>query len=365
MMKIGISTIYYNNDNYGANLQAYALCKVFDSMGVKVEVINYCSFSPLHKFLSDIKTLLIYAGKNNFIKRKKAIKKFRNSIPHSKLYYPSTLDKCCDRYDCFVVGSDQVWNPDNLDNRYYNLSFVKKGTRKYSYAASIGKSTLTVEQLKKYETHLLNYNGIGVREADGVTLLKQIKRLNPILTLDPTLLLSDKDWESIMAPIIINQKYIFCYFLNDDCKNREIAKEFALRHNLKIVTLPFLSYKYRDCDDGFGDYTLFDVTPNNLLFLIKNSEYVFCDSFHIAVFSHIFKKQFFAFDDFKSATGSRLSTLTSIFKTENRFINNQSKMNIEYIESLSDIDYANGFDDYLNIKEKSISYIKEIAGLKK
>ena len=49
--------------------------------------------------------------------------------------------KTFEKIDCFVVGSDQVWNPDHFDEVYL-LDFVPDNIRKISYASSIG-----VEQL--------------------------------------------------------------------------------------------------------------------------------------------------------------------------------------------------------------------------
>lgn len=36
-MKVGIITFYYNNNNYGGMLQAYALVKALDNIGIQAE----------------------------------------------------------------------------------------------------------------------------------------------------------------------------------------------------------------------------------------------------------------------------------------------------------------------------------------
>ena len=71
-MKIGIVTIFHNNYNYGAVLQAYALAKVIQSKGKEVEVINYYDSTLLRYLLFRIKQKTYSFLKKNFaILRKK------------------------------------------------------------------------------------------------------------------------------------------------------------------------------------------------------------------------------------------------------------------------------------------------------
>ena len=44
-MKIAIITHYYGSKNYGGNLQAYALCKVLNQMGMQAEQISFERYS--------------------------------------------------------------------------------------------------------------------------------------------------------------------------------------------------------------------------------------------------------------------------------------------------------------------------------
>ena len=40
-MRVGIITLFHNNYNYGAYLQAYALQKAIESLGYEVKIIDY------------------------------------------------------------------------------------------------------------------------------------------------------------------------------------------------------------------------------------------------------------------------------------------------------------------------------------
>lgn len=351
----------YKNNNYGANLQAFALNKICNNYGLPTETILYCNNNRFYAFLSNIKQFLKSIGKQQFNKRKKRIAHFRNSIPHSKVYYKNSIRLANKRYDCFLVGSDQVWNPENV-NDFYSLSFVQSNKSKISYAASIGKKVLTEKQKQFYNSFLKDFSFISVREEDAVSLLDNITEKNIELVLDPTLLLTADEWSTIIKRRMINDDYLFCYFLNESTEQRNVAAEFAKVHGLKIVTLPYLSYRYRKCDDDFGDYRLFDVGPEDFVSLILYSRFVFTDSFHATVFAHIFKKQFIAFDDMKSSTGSRLETLTRMFHTERRYINSPDNICLSYIDSIEKVDFSQDFKDFDSMKEQSVSFLKKVLG---
>ena len=53
-MKVGIITHYYESQNYGGNLQAWALCKVLNGLGYEAEQISY-KRSPKKTFIGNVK----------------------------------------------------------------------------------------------------------------------------------------------------------------------------------------------------------------------------------------------------------------------------------------------------------------------
>ena len=138
-----------------------------------------------------------------------------------------------------------------------------------------------------------------------------------------------------------------------------MAKEFAEKNNLKIVTLPHLLGRYRECDSDFGDYKLYDVTPQRLISIIKNAKYVFTDSFHATVFSLIFEKEHFVFQrDGKNSMSSRLYTLTALFNTQEHFCDTDEKATLSYIEGLDKIDYSREQNAFLKQRELSLLFLK-------
>ena len=64
------------------------------------------------------------------------------------------------------------------------------------------------------------------------------------------------------------------------------------------MTIPYLSTEYPLSDylKMKNEIRLYDVGVEEFLSLIKNAEIIFTGSFHAAVFSGIFKKQYFIFE---------------------------------------------------------------------
>ena len=273
MKKIGIITHYYGSKNYGGLLQAYALCRVLNDSGYEAEQISYdlSTYKPFQLSLVNLKgairdqlSIAYHYMLDQKIKklidcRKDAIRSFAKLIPHSNnVYNDITIEQCNDVYDIFITGSDQVWNIDWYYPAYF-LNFVTANKIKMSYAASVSKNELTVEQALVIKEHLSDYKAISVREQSTVGLLSDISPVPVQWTLDPTLLLSDDQWDEICSPRLIDEKYVFCYFLGNSEESRNIATQFAKRHCLKLVTLPYLSGHYRACDRKFGEIQLFDI----------------------------------------------------------------------------------------------------------
>lgn len=127
------------------------------------------------------------------------------------MYYSNTIHKANKYYDCFITGSDQVWNPDWI-NKYLSLDFVEDGKVTASYAASTGKVNLNVSEQQKLKRALNNTKYISIRENESIASLQKLTDKPIINVLDPTLLLSRSEWDEICSDRIITDNYLFCYF---------------------------------------------------------------------------------------------------------------------------------------------------------
>ena len=262
MKRIGILTQYYKSRNYGGVLQAFALCYAFNQFNVKCEQISYkithyekdkSNLKIANKIKAFIKELLNLTIRHSLKKKSNEFDKFLDYIPHSKRVY--TDDDICeamDAYDIFVSGSDQVWNFNWFHEAFF-LTFIPKGLKsKYSYAASTGGSTIDDNDSAFLKRALDDYKGVSVRELDTSVSLNKLLNKRVDFVLDPTLLLEKSQWEGFCPERLCDEKYIFCYFLGNDSKIRNLVSEFAKFKSLKIVTIPFLSNSFEIQDIFLG-----------------------------------------------------------------------------------------------------------------
>lgn len=176
-MKIGILT-YHSSHNYGAFLQAYALCECINkSTKHYAEIINF-SMKKAEKVNRDcIKfnkrhlTSLLY-NMNRFYMFEKCTKSYH--LLSGKRIHTDNIEEFSEiinkmNYDAIIVGSDEVWKVDGyrgFPNPYW-LPNIK--CKKIAYATSSRTDiSLISEDIKKYiKKFLENYEYIGVR--DNVT----------------------------------------------------------------------------------------------------------------------------------------------------------------------------------------------------
>ena len=185
-MKISILT-FSKESNFGANLQCYALCKVLQGMGHQVDIIDIQL--PKIKFSWYTTLLQIPQDILFFLFRKKHLNYFTK-----KYKTADQLQKGQHKSDLYIVGSDQVWNPDitkRLAPLVYFFSFLPDDVRRISYAASFGKESWQSPTLTdKVKMLLHKFNAVGVREQTGVSICKDTFGIDARLVADPTLLLS-------------------------------------------------------------------------------------------------------------------------------------------------------------------------------
>ena len=386
-LRVGIITHYHNSINYGGTLQAYALCKVLEKKNCcpsqiklnaetntssKTRFIKLFKKAPAKAIAAVLrsqyrKMFVIPLNRNGYVRfieiinrRKEDFENFRNNnVSHSDVVYD--LNNIVDSlkfYDIFLTGSDQVWHP-LACNSAYLLDFVPESKPKFSYAASLSTDHLCEADKLRFKESLKNYSGISVREEDAVELLKPISPIQPVCSLDPTLLIDNNEWDEIASEKIVNEPYVFCFFLGNCKKQIKIARRYAKKHNLKLVTIPFLSGKFSPNEFKYGDLVLKTASPQDFISLIKHCDVLFTDSFHAVAFSSIYKKEFFVFTRNGSREMStRIDNITKLFGTVERFLNSTEKMNIDYIEKCTKLKYDN-LSKYETALEESMQYLED------
>lgn len=366
-MEVGIITFYHKSSNYGGVLQAYALCSQVNKLFYAQQILYNCAGEKVSVPFKSVKTIvkqvvsrIINKKRNRTLRNRiRIFDSFRPFVSQSEIEYNSqNICDCLNKYDVFITGSDQVWNTQWYDE-VYRLDFVPPTKYKFSYAAGVSSGELTEEQKSIFKKALSTFDAVSVREENAVNTLQSLTDKKVEWVLDPTLLLSREDWDNICSEKRINEKYVFCYFLGElSLPNKKII-EFAHSKGLKVVSMPYLAWTSKK-DSDFGDYKIYDATPPDFIALIKHAEYIFTDSFHATVFSHIYHKNFFVFNraGLKSMN-DRIYSLTSLFDTQERFCDTKGKMSLKYIESLPPIDYDKPFPKFEAMKKKSINFLND------
>ncbi len=340
--------IVNKNYNYGSILQSYATLMKLEEMGVNYEIIDYNHPQNIKFYLkainrfrskdmvySKIRSLKKKIGKKihpDFAKndaiRRHIFDDFISAhfVSFSKpIRDYEELQKYSTKFSDVLVGSDQLWLPSGLDTNFYNLMFVPDNINKIAYSASFGVSKIPSYQKIKTKTFLERINHISVREQAGADIIKELTGREAKVILDPTMIVDRKAWDkNILDQRIVEEKYIFCYFLGNNPSQRDEVKKLAEKKDLTIVVLKHLD-EYIPSDEKFGDISLYDVGPNEFVNLIRHAEYICTDSFHGSVFSIIYHKQFISFNRYskgKNSRNSRLDTLFSNIGISRRFDGN-------------------------------------------
>ena len=284
-MNIGILT-FHEADSYGAVLQAYALQQTLFETGADSEFVHIKSSKSSTKEAALTGAAAIFARrmKEEGKKREILFEQFRRQyLKISEPYEPDAIPD--DRYDCFVAGSDQVWNfrIPGADARYF-LSFAAPEKR-YSYAASFGAEDLPEQSKNWVANQLAQFRSISVREESGCRIVKELTGREAVLCLDPTLLVERKKWE-LLSEQKETEPYVLLFLLKYDEILVGKAKAESERRGiaLRVVTGAFMPQLGIEAWNGTG--------VTEWISAIRNAQCVYTNSFHGIVFSIIFGQEF-------------------------------------------------------------------------
>lgn len=290
--------------NYGGILQSYALIKVLNKLGYNTKLIQCI---PTNEILPKRILAIIKYFTNRFFYLLPSIKKSyyldfkKKYIPQQSFLFNWQLNKLNKKnIHAIIVGSDQVWN-NYKPKRIYNyfLSFIHNtNIIKLSYAASFGKEIFPGDKqtLQVCSQLIKSFKGVSVREKSGVTICKeQLNRLDAKHVLDPTLLLTQNDYNDLLKdlPDNIRQKYtksqyVFSYLLDSNAlENKAFINKLCDIFNIEnkgilpIKSIKLLLQKKHS-----------NISIEEWIYSIRESSFVVCNSFHACVFSIIFHKNF-------------------------------------------------------------------------
>lgn len=309
-------------DNCGSGLQAYALQQALLRRGIENEIIDYRPWyihnngRPLDwKFF--VKRIVYGKG----VRERRAVyDRFIEQFLVTTQRYTSVgqLRKANLQADCFIAGSDQIWNSYfecGKDLAYY-LDFAG-GQKKVSYAASLGRSAFDEQKLAFMKDRVGKFDWVTVREKSAVDLLSQIG-IPSAQVCDPTFLLDAEQYRQNEIRLL-QEDYILVYLTEASELLDKAIERLKNRYHAKVVYVG--SFRNRcKCD-----VNLTNVGPWEFIGLIDHAKCVIAGSFHASVFSCILHKNFAVLP---YENNIRMEELLNAFGLEDHFIRTDGDLDI-------------------------------------
>ncbi len=344
--KVALLT-FHHSLNYGAICQTYATYKALESIGYQVQII-------------DLRIKEHYSLIQNAIGLLRILRfaKFRHTYyPQLTCRYKSIQDLQANppKADIYLVGSDQTWNPlitNSLSEAFW-LNFGTAKTKRIGFSVSFGQDYWPIKdtlQTSIYKKLAQRFSQISVREEQGIKLCHDLFGINPIQTLDPTLLMNN--FEEITGRINPGH-YIASYKFISTSNYYECLKELGVLYNKPIKLLgrlkPIRGFKYH-----------YPQSISKWIIGIAAAEMVLTDSFHGVAISIIYHRNFIAFVGDTKRIG-RIQNLLKQLGLEDRLYT-ETTINITKVKQLLDkpIDYTS-VEKRLNIlRNKSFDFLQNM-----
>lgn len=341
-MKIAILTQPLHT-NYGGVLQAYAMQTFLQKHGHDVVVINRehdFELSPklfLLRIGSVLKTcihLFVLRDRGYYVMNPFSpfyhtkwsgydiLPFVKQYINHSKEIRSSKeLKKYFEKnkFDCYVVGSDQVWRPcysPCITDFFLKEVPTNDNAIKVAYAASFGTENweFSDDETNECSFWAKKFDAVSVRENSGIKLCKEYFRVEASHLLDPTMLLDISEYTKLFEKANVSKSVgnLFCYVLdkNDgiNCIIQSLVNDG--------YTPNFASLSVEPTDNNTRPY---QKSVEEWLRGFYDAELVITDSFHACVFSILFNKPFIVWNNV-SRGNTRFDSLLSQFELQNRLI---------------------------------------------
>ena len=303
-MKIALLNLQYDN-NYGGNIQRYALMTVLQRLGHDVTHMNlrfnFNHLTTKEKVKKNIKKIVykyilrkpfVDSPQENFqrkyVQSCEVMDRFYNKyIQHTNIIgSKNELKKNID-YDLFIVGSDQVWRK-SIASFYgietYFFDYLPDNMKRIAYGVSLGisENELDIEDINNLTPLYQKFAAVSVREDSALQLFKQYGWNKPLAeqVLDPTLLLTQNDYlELINGGFTVRPNgNMFCYILDPSPEKNNIIKNYEKEKGLNSFVVGLSTEKQMSMQQWLRSFS--------------ESKFVITDSYHGVVFSIIFNKQF-------------------------------------------------------------------------
>ena len=346
-MKIGLLTVY--SFNYGSYYQAVALQKQLTDMGHECELIHeafkkdewmnlFLLYTFHHCMPKWVRPAIckILPQYNTFLQLQKDVEKLSQSPEEIR-----KMEEISKRYDCIVLGSDELWSANPASIRYTPAYFGYGITCPHiAYAPSATLFQKEDEALcGRVKNGINSYECIAVRDVYSRDIVEKITGRKVPVVLDPTLLnpfFADQEDGSITG------EYILVYGQDYDEEQRNLIRNVAQKYQMKIMALGWP----QDWTDGFLNPDTAEAFQNAFL----HAAYSFPSTFHGTIFSILHQRPFVSM--LNPLRGGKVKMLLEQIGLEERIY---SKDTLGHVEK--QIDYQKVFEHLADLRQNSLAYL--------
>lgn len=332
-MKVSILT-YHWEDNYGAVMQAYATVRAIKELGHEPELIDFrlpYSPSPAQRCVFALKRRRF----NRFRKRHygRLTPKTYRSLDELRREAPSS--------DCYLVGSDQTWNPNIAGEKLpaFFLDFGPDSVRRVTYATSIGQNSWVPTRYmpdEEIRRSLKKFHRVLLREDSAVKICREVFGRDASQVIDPVLLFPS--YPELTGEVKPSGE-IIAYKLIDDEGFYEMASKLASDKQLPIRSIGSVRRP-----KGFR--SAYPESPEKWLSRFVGASFVITDSFHGTVFSLLYHRPFLIYVGDPTRT-TRIESLLRQVGLSDRLLTS-----------------ANSYSDFRRVAETPIDWVAVDARLK-
>lgn len=337
--------------NFGETLQAVATSKVISQMGFQCQVMSYENekIAFQDSFLPNLRKYLIRALKFEWFR-------VRNmSYPVRRSNQKEDFEKVLQTAAGVICGSDCIWYEKDY-NAVFFLDFPQVKIPKIAYAPSLRDDIIKDPRYtRNVKRWIRGIDFLSTREEGGSQIISEISGRKVETVLDPTLLLSQKEWNCMSAKRVVKEPYILVYILGKTQPVHGIASQVKKEYpHRKIIWIRM------EKNDGYRmGKAIWNIGPAQFISLVRYADAVVTDSFHGTAFSIIYQKPFYSV--------KRFVDKNDVYDNDCRIKNILKKLEINNYFCCDDkIDFSEYRIDYQNVerkleqeRKKSLRYLRK------
>lgn len=282
MVKFGIVTPY-GLFNYGNRLQNWAVDVNLRSRGLDPLTLilrkSYARSVPLDLGRNAAHVLRLKKLPSGRYRR---FLDFDSPLKKQRILSPRHLRGVMRNVDGIVIGSDQIWNPHQVDFNGAEFAAGAAAESTISLSASFGIDTYPVERAQSTAEALRDIAHLSVRERAGQEIVKDLTGRHAEVLVDPTLSLEKSVWDRRASKSRVPARsYGFVYMLGRYADSVRVEiDDWILGDANEVVRLYDMTSE-----------TYFTSGPQDFIGLIAESNVVVTDSYHAVIFGILFGKR--------------------------------------------------------------------------